>query len=212
IFRLSFALSVGMDVESITGKAVSHWTELKTETERIITMHLRGRTEGKQEFAISLTGPGLKSAKAWVAPKLVFREASKQRGTFLIVPEQGMRLQVTTREGVTQLDPQKAGIKQKGVLAFRILQTPWNLALDVEQVDPWVQVTSLQHATVGEAQVKIAANLQYQIENTGLKVFHVSLPVEAENVRFQGDQVADFLAVPKAVKAGLQTWEVKLHR
>src|SRR4030095_13624321 len=192
IFRLSFALSVGMDVESITGKAVSHWTELKTETERIITMHLRGRTEGKQEFAISLTGPGLKSAKAWVAPKLVFREASKQRGTFLIVPEQGMRLQVTTREGVTQLDPQKSGIRQKGVLAFRVLQTPWSLALAIEQVDPWIQVTSLQHATCTEAQVKVAANLQYQIENTGLKALRLFMPTNAESVRFQGEQIADF--------------------
>ncbi len=212
IFRLSFLLPTGMDVESIAGKALSHWTELKTDAGRIITMHLKGRTEGPQEFAISLTGPGMKSAKAWVAPQLIFREASKQRGTFLVVPEQGMRLQVTTRDGVTQLDPQKSGIKQKGVLAFRVLQTPWSLALDVEQVDPWVQVTSLQHAAVGEAQVKIAANLQYQIENTGLKIFHVSLPVSAENVRFTGDQVADFLAVPNGVKDGLQSWEVKLHR
>jgi hypothetical protein len=70
----------------------------------------------------------------------------------------------------------------------------------------------LQHATVGEAQVKIVANLQYQIENTGLKSFRVTLPVDAENVRFQGDQVADFLLVPNTVNAGLQTWEVKLHR
>src|SRR6185295_4081496 len=85
--------------------------------------------------------------------------------------------------------------------------------LDIEQVDPWVQVTSLQHATVGEAQVKIAANLQYQIENTGLKTFHVSLPATAENVRFQGDQVADFLALPDAANnTGLKMWEVKLHR
>ena len=212
IFRLSFALPTGMDVESITGKALSHWTELKTDKERIITLHLRGRTEGRQEFAISLTGAGMKAAKAWAAPKLNFREAGKQRGTFVVVPEQGMRLQVTTREGITQLDPQKSGIKQKGVLAFRILQTPWSLALDVEQVDPWVQVTSLQHATVGEAQVKVAANLQYQIENTGLKIFRVALPADAENVRFTGDQVADFLAVPKALNDGMQTWEVKLHR
>lgn len=212
IFRLSFTLPAGMDVESIRGKAMSHWTEAKTDAARIITMHLRGRTEGAQQFAVSLTGPGMKSAKAWTTPQLIFREASKQRGTFLVVPEQGMRLQVTTREGVTQLDPQKSGIKQKGVLAFRVLQTPWNLALDVEQVDPWVQVTSLQHATVGEAQVKTVANLQYQIENTGLKVFRVALPVGAENVKFSGDQVADFLAVPKSEKGGLQTWEVKLHR
>ena len=92
------------------------------------------------------------------------------------------------------------------------MQTPWNLALDVEQVDPWVQVTSLQHATVGEALVKVTANLQYQIENTGLKAFRVSLPVDADNVKFSGDQVADFLALPGEPNAPLKTWEVKLHR
>jgi len=145
-------------------------------------------------------------------PQLVVREASKQRGTLLVVPEQGMRLQVATRDGVTQLDPQKSGIRQKGVLAFRILQSPWSLALDIEQVDPWIQVTSLQHAAVNEAQVKVTANLQYQIENTGLKAFHVYLPVNAEGVRFQGEQVSDFLKVADAVTNGMQQWEVKLQR
>ena len=212
IFRLSFELPSGLDVESITGETVSHWTESKSGEARIITMHLRGRTEGKQQYSVSLTGSGLKTAKGWKAPQLVFREAGKQRGSFVVVPEQGMRLQVATRDGITQLDPQKSGIKQKGVLAFRVLQTPWNLTLDVEQVDAWVQVTSLQHAIIGEAQAKISASLQYQIENTGLKSFRVALPVGAENVRFTGDQVTDFLAVKDSVKAGMETWEVKLGR
>src|SRR4029077_309333 len=108
--------------------------------------------------------------------------------------------------------PQRSGIRQKGVLAFRILQTPCNLALDIEQVDPWITVTSLQHATVNEAQVKVAANLQYQIENTGLKAFRVFLPTNAESVRFQGDQVADFLPVAGTETKGVQAWEIKLHR
>jgi hypothetical protein len=93
-----------------------------------------------------------------------------------------------------------------------VLQSPWNLVLGLEQVDPWIQVTSLQHATVNEALVKIAANLQYQIENTGLRAFHVYVPTNAEGLRFQGDQVADFLPVQGAVTNGLQEWEVKLHR
>ncbi len=212
IFRLSFLLPAGLDVESISGPALSHWTELKTDPGRVITLHLHGKTEGQQQFAISLAGPGLKAATGWAAPRLVLREAGKQRGTLLIVPEQGMRLQVATRDGVTQLDPQRSGIRQKGVLAFRILQTPWRLALDIEQVDPWIQVTSLQHATVNEAQVKVAANLQYQIENTGLKAFRVFLPTNAESVRFQGEQVSDFLPLTGVVTNGLQEWEVKLHR
>ncbi|PYJ01825.1 MAG: hypothetical protein DME25_17415 [Verrucomicrobia bacterium] len=220
IFRLSFIMPPGFDVESISGPALSHWTELKTEAVRIITLHLRGKTEGRQQFSISLAGPGIKppagtrptASQSWSVPQLILREASKQRGTLLIVPEQGLRLQVATRDGVTQLDPQKSGIRQKGVLAFRILQTPWSLVLAVEQVDPWIQVTSLQHATVAEAQVKVLANLQYQIENAGLKSLRVFLPTNAEGVRFQGDQLADFLKEPGAVTNGLQAWEVKLHR
>ncbi len=110
------------------------------------------------------------------------------------------------------LDPQKIGIRQKGVMAFRILQSPWNLSLDIEQVDPWIQVTSLQHATVSEAQVKVVANLQYQIENTGLKALHVYVPTNAEGVHFQGDQVSVFQQMDGAVSNGLQEWEVKLDR
>ncbi|MGH8630935.1 MAG: hypothetical protein ACREU7_09255, partial [Burkholderiales bacterium] len=212
IFRLSFVLPGVLDVESISGQALSHWTELKAPEGRIITLHLKGKTEGQHQFAISLAGPGTKATTNYAAPRLVLREASKQRGQLIVVPEQGMRLQVTTRDGLTQLDPQKSGIRQKGVLAFRLLQSQWNLALDIEQVDPWVQVTSLQHLTVTEALVKVAANLQYQIENTGLKALRVRVPTNAESVRFRGEQVADFLPVAGAVADGLQTWEVKLHR
>ena len=212
IFRLSFLLPAGLDVEAVSGAALSHWTESKTEAGRVITLNLRGKTEGQQQFDISLAGPGIKATNGWTAPKLILREAGKQRGTLLVVPEQGMRLQVATRDGVTQLDPQKVGIRQKGVLAFRILQTPWNLALDLEQVDPWIQVTSLQHAMVNEAQVKVIANLQYQIENTGLKAFHVYLPTNAVSVQFQGDQVAAFQAQDGSITNGMQLWEVKLHR
>jgi hypothetical protein len=212
IFRISFVMPPGFEVESISGAALSHWTESKTEAGRVITLHLSGKTEGQKQFAISLAGPGVKSSKAWPAPQLLLREASKQRGTLLVVPEQGMRLQAATWDGATPLDPQKSGIRQKGVLAFRVLQTPWTLTLDIEQVEPWVQVTSLQHALVNEAQVKVTANLQYQVENAGLKSFRVLIPTNAEGVRFQGDQVADFLQRPGAITNGLQEWEVKLHR
>ncbi len=215
IFKLSFVMPEGFDVEAISGAALSHWTESKSDAGRVITLNLRGKTEGRQQFAISLAGPGVKGSRkssAWTVPQLVLREASKQQGTLLIVPEQGMQLQATTLDGLSQLDPQRAGIRQKGVLAFRILQSPWKLALDIEQVDPWIQVTSLQHATLNEAQVKVAANLQYQIENTGLKSLRVSIPTNAESVRFTGELVSDFLRVPGAVTNGLQQWEVKLQR
>jgi hypothetical protein len=212
IFELSFLMPAGFDVESISSPVLSQWTELKTEAGRVITLHLSGKTQGRQSFVLTLAGPGVKTARNWKVPQVVLRQAGKQRGALLIVPEQGMRLQVAAREGYTQLDPQKSGVKQKGVLGFRALQVPSTLALDIEQVDPWIQVTSLQHAAISEAQVKVTANLQYQIENTGLKSFRVLIPANAEGVRFEGDQVADFLQTPGAAANGLRAWEVKLRR
>ena len=152
IFNLSFVMPEGFDVDSISGAALSQWTEFKTNDGRVITLHLSGKTLGRQEFAITLAGPGVKTARGWKVPQVVVREAGKQRGTLLIVPEQGMGLQAAAREGYTQLDPQKSGIRQKGVLAFSLLQVPSNLTLDIDQVDPWIEVTSLQHAAIGEAQ------------------------------------------------------------
>jgi hypothetical protein len=212
IFELSFLMPTGFDVESISSPALSQWTELKTDAGRVITLHLTGKTQGQHSFILTLAGPGVKTAHAWKAPQVVLREASKQRGTLLIVPEQGMRLQVVTREGYTQLDPQQSGIQQKGVLGFRVLQVPSNLVLDIEQVDPWVQMTSLQHAAIGDGQIKVTANLQYQIENTGLKTFRVLLPVNAESVQFHGEQVADFLQSAGTSTNELRPWEIKLRR
>jgi len=212
VFALSFVMPDGFEVESISGAALSQWTESKSEAGRVITLHLQGKTQGAQSFAVSLSGPGVKSARGWKAPQIVVREASKQQGTLLVVPEQGMRLQIAEREGYTQLDPQKSGIRQKGVLAFRALQIPARLTLDVEQVDPWIQVVGWQHAVVTEAQVKVSANFQYQIENTGLKSLRLLLPTNAEGVHFEGDQIGDFLQEPGIVTNGMQSWEVKLHR
>lgn len=212
IFKLSFVMPAGFNVESISGAALSQWTELKTDAGHVITLNLTGKTDGEQQFVLSLSGPGMKATNAWTVPQVAFREADKQSGTLVIVPEQGMRLEAAGSTNVMQLDPQRAGILQKGVLAFQLLESPWNLALNIEQVDPWVQVTSLQHATVGEAQVKVVANLQYQIENAGLKGFRVFIPSNAEDVTFQGDQLADFQMANNTTTNDLQAWDVKLSR
>ncbi|MBN2508088.1 MAG: hypothetical protein JXQ71_15485 [Verrucomicrobia bacterium] len=212
IFRLSFVLPAGMDVESLSGSALSHWTEAKTNQARLITLHLKGKTEGAQQFAISLAGPGLRAVTNWTVPRFVVREATKQRGQLIIVPEQGLRLQAAASDGVAAFDPQEASIRQKGVLAFRLQQVPWSLALNIEQVPPWIQVASLQHVLVSEAQMKVSANLHYQIENTGLKLLHVRLPTNAESVLFKGEQLSDFLRSTHAPADGAQEWEVKLHR
>jgi hypothetical protein len=212
IFSLSFVMPRGFDVDSISGAALSQWTELKTNDDRIITLHLSGKTVGLQSFSITLAGPGVKTARGWNVPQVVLREAGKQGATLLIVPEQGMGLQASAVTYYAQLDPQASGIRIPGVLAFRRSQVPASLALDIDQVDPWIEVNSLQHAAIREGQIKTTANLLYQIKNAGLKGFRVFIPANAESVLFKGGQAFDFLKMTNAITNGLQEWEVKLDR
>ncbi len=212
IFKVSFPMPTGFDVDSISGSAISHWTESKIETNRIITVHFKTQTEGTHSMAITLAGPGVRQTTNWLAPKLLLREASKQTGRLLIAPEQGLRLQIQSRDGLTQLDPQQSGVRQKGVLQFRLLNSDWVLLLQLERIDAWTQVTSLQQVEIEESRVQTVANLQFEIENAGVKGFRIRLPADAESVRFRGDQVVDSVPTPAPSATGYRDWEIKLDR
>jgi len=212
IFKLSFILPEGMDVETLSGPAMTHWTERKEPEGRVVTLHLRTRTLGATSFDATLAGPGLKPRKGWPAPRLAIREARKQRGSLVIIPEQGMRLQPARREGVSQLDPAAQGVRAKGAFAFRLLQRDWRLEFDVEQVAPWIQAATLQQASVQEGRAQISLRIECQIENAGVRVLRVRLPAEAQSVRFLGRDLTDVRPLAEAESDPYRTWELKLAR
>ena len=211
IFKLSFALPPEMEIESISGAALSHWTEFGVAGQRVVTLHLNARTEGDCAFNITLGGPGMQQRKEFEAPRLLLREATKHSGQLVIVPETGLRLHAKTREGAAQLDPQKSGIPQKGVLAFHILQANWRLGFDVETVEPWIELALLQDVTVQEGLAKVAVQFQYQIENAGVKSLQALLPAAAENPRFTADFMNDAVRLDTN-QTGAARWEIKLQR
>jgi hypothetical protein len=211
VFKLSFALPTGLEIESITGNALSHWTDIKDGDDTIVMLHLKGKTEGNAKFQVNLAGAGLEKTESWQVPRVAIREATKESGQLFIIPEQGIRVYMKDREGVSQLDPKQAGIRDRGVLAFRLLQGDWTLSFDVERVDPWIQAVFLQDASIRQGTVKYRGVLEYQIENTSVKTLRVALPEAAEGVGFSGDQVIDFVK-DAAAEDGRAVWEVKLDR
>ena len=144
-------------------------------------------------------------------PRVAIREATKETGQLYIIPEQGIRVYMKDREGVSQLDPKAAGIRDKGVLAFRLLQGDWTLSFDVERVDPWIQAEFLQDASIRQGTVKYRGVIEYKIENTSVKALKVALPDSAQGVAFTGQQVTDFVK-GDADDDGRAVWEVKLDR
>jgi hypothetical protein len=219
VFRVVLEVPDGLEIEAATGAALSHWTEAKEGGKRLVTLHLNGRTIGRQEFALSLAGPPPNAQASWSLPRITLREASRETGTMIVVPDRGLQIRAVTRANVSQLDPRELGdmpqarnAVRPGALAFRLLQSDWKLALAIERLDAWVTAQVLHDVTLREGQMLHRVSLRYRIENAAVKSLRVRIPglddAAAGTVRASGPGVGDL--IPVAGSPGL--WEIRFQR
>ncbi|HTB63751.1 MAG TPA: hypothetical protein VK737_09190, partial [Opitutales bacterium] len=191
IFKLSFPLPKGFELETVSGDQLSHQTESTVGADRVITLNLKGKTIGNLGFDIQLSAPGLTAQQNWPAPRLNITEANKSSGQLILLPELGLRPQIRTRDNLTQMDLKSLNIDTPGALVFRLLQNDWSLALDIEQVAPHIQTDVLQDVTVREGSTEVRANVNYEIDNAGVRELRLQIPAGALGVHISGPQVSD---------------------
>ncbi len=208
IFKLSFPVPAGFELETVSGNQLSQSLETGTGADHIVTLNLKGKTLGNLSFDIQLSAPGLTAQQNWIAPRLNITEADKHTGQLVLLPELGLRPQIRTRDNLTQVDPKDLQIDTPGALVFRLLQSDWTLALDIEKVAPHIQADVLQDVTVREGSTEVRANLAYQIDNAGVRELRLQVPSDAMGVHITGAQVSD--AVPVDGQPG--QWLVRLQR
>lgn len=212
VFKLSFEVPEGLEVEAASGPALREWAEADEGGRRVVTLNLKRRTLGNAAFAVTLAGPAPKVQASWILPRLSVREASRETGEALLVPGRGLRLRVASKGGVTQVDPPSVGGLQPGTLAFRLLERDWSVGVGVEALEPWVTVQSLEEVTVREGQTLTRIGLRYHVDNASVKLFRLRLPGVGDGgaftVRATGPGVGDIARV-----AGTpDLWEIRLQR
>ena len=212
VFKLLVEIPEGLEVESVTGDSLSHWTETPSDGKRLISLNLNGRTLGEQSFSISLAAPSPGSLESWEVPRLVLRDSTRQRGTLMVVPDRGLQVRAVSRSNVSQLDPRDAGVPRPGALAFKLLQSDWTLNLAVKELDSWVTAQALQEVTLREGQMLTRARVIYRIENAARKTLRLRLPgldeSAAATVRATGPAVGDFVPV----EGEENLWEIRFQR
>ena len=192
VFKLSLPIPEGYDVESVSGQQLSHWNQATAPTgERTLQLHLNGKTMGTAAFNLSLSGPGLAERSSYLPPILQLAETDRQTGTLVLVPELGYRLQARERDAAVQLDPSKAGLKQKNIMLYRILNQTARLAFDVERVDPWIELERVESVAVRSGVVEVRARFNFTVENAGVREQVFIIPDQAIGVQFTGEPLAD---------------------
>lgn len=221
VFRLAVSVPEGLEIESASGEGLSHWTENGKGADRIVTLHLSGKTMGRQVFSLTLSGATVNTSVSWEVPRISLRGASRETGVLTVVPDRGLQVRVASRRNVSPIDPRelasgkeeaaKAAVRP-GALAYRLLQGDWSLGLGLSKLDPWVTARVFHDTTLREGQSLSRVSIGYKIENSALKSLRVRIPgLDAEaagTVRATGNAVADF--APVAGEEGL--WEIRFQR
>ncbi len=197
LFQLSFPLPEGLEVESLTGEALHHWSELTENGQRQIVLHLNGKTMGPQKFSLTLAGTAPTDASDWSIPRFELNEATRQSGELVVQPITGIRLRTMTRQNVSEADPRSLGAQGQGALAFRLLQRDWSLQLGIEKLAPWVTGQILHDVTLREGQTRTILLAEFVVQNAAIRTLSVKLPdmgvEELKTVRANGESVSDLV-------------------
>jgi len=211
VFRLSFPLPTGFEVESLTGGALNHWVEVEEDKKRYVVMNLNGKTLGEQTFHLVLAGASpTPPAKDWKVPKFSLREADRDSGQLVVIPGRGIQLRAASRKDVSALDPRSVGGHQAGSLAYRLLQKSWSVGLAIDQLQPSISVRQLQDVELREGHSQTRVDLRIQVDHASVRKLTVNLPglseVDAQTVRASGNEVRDI------VRQEGDLWELQFKR
>lgn len=212
LFQLSFPLPAGLEVESLTGDALHHWSELTNNGQRQIVMHLKGKTTGTQKFSLSLAAATPTDVTEWAVPRFELNEATRQAGDLVIQPITGIRLRTMARQNVSETDPRSLGAPGQGALAFRLLQRDWSLQVGVEKLAPWVTGQVLHEVTLREGQTRSIVLAEINVQNAAIRTLSIKLPDmgadEAKTVHANGESISDFVRSA----ADSNVWEIQFKR
>ncbi len=212
LFQLSFPLPMGLEVESLTGEALHHWSELSENGLRQIVLHLKGKTMGSQQFSLTLAGAAPSEAVEWSLPRFELNESIRQSGELVVQPITGIRLRPTTRQNVSEADPRSLGAQGPGALAFRLLQRDWVLQLGIEKLAPWVTGQVLHDITLREGQTRSTLFADFTVQNAAVRMLEIKLPTmgveELKTVRANGEAVNDFVRSTRDENV----WELRFKR
>jgi len=215
IFSVRLGIPEDFDVETLSGKDVSHWDEIApgdADVEDIgggrgVTVHFNRRVNDKTEINLVVARMEKGIEALVTVPRVHVAEARKHLGRLTVTGERGVRMMVESHRGVDIKKASEAGITQTGVLVFDILRPTWAIVLKTDVMEPLVKPEVLQWVDLTEGMLKCQAFVNYKIENAGIKTFQLQSPLPNVALAVTGRNIARVHEVDE--EKGL--WQVELH-
>jgi hypothetical protein len=207
LFSLRLSVPGGFDVDSLTGKDVSHWDEVRDGDARGVLVNFSRQVMGDTALNLVLSRAEKRVEPELRVPRLAVDGSAKHAGTLVVSGERGLRFVTASRDGVTEVNPRDLGIQQPGCAAFRLLRPDWAVTLKTEVLQPVVKSDLVHRVDVSEGLMRVRTHVRYGIEHAGVKLFRLQAPRPGLPLMIAGRNIARV----QETDAATGLWEIELH-
>ena len=206
IFSAELWIPEDYEVETLTGRDVSHWDELKDGRHGAMVFFNKQVTSATDiNIVAARTEKGIEGSLT--VPRVEVKDAAKHSGRMTVSGERGIRLMVDSHSGVDIRKASEEGIRQTGVIVFDVLRPNWEMVLKTDVLSPVVKPEILQVVKLTEGMLHCRNFVKCHIENAGVKTFLVKAPVAGIPITVAGKSIARVHEIDR--EQGI--WQVDLH-
>jgi len=209
-FDLDLLMPEGFDIDTLEAQETSHWDESPSGSgsgaadQRRVRVHFRRKLTGSIRLKLALSQAIAEIPDRLTVPRVTVAGGLKHGGSLVIGSEQGVRVSVASRQGVSEVNPAELGQTGQGLLAFQFLRPDWQLQLQTELIQARVTVQSLHVAKVTDGLVRHQHSVRYRLYHAGAKAFALALPPDAVGATITGPGIA------RREQSGPGQWRVEL--
>ena len=179
--------------------------------------------ESEMLLGAELPAPGKSQDVA--IPAIYTLDCEQERGHIAIGTDESIRLKRSGTGGalhdvdVQEIPPALVQKAANAKLAFRIIEAPWDLTLEVTSIPPKIQAQTFNYVRYGEDYLIGASTVEFTIQYAGVKEFRVRLPkgVAEPNIRGANIKIQEKVkpeagaATPAAATDGGDVWRIELQ-
>ncbi len=191
----------------------------------VLTVQLTEKTTDQVQLEVeteALLGEELPKAGesgTLVIPALYTLDCEQERGYVAVGTDESIRLK-RAGEGaglhdvdVQEIAPALLQRARNAKLAFRVIESPWQLDVEVTSISPKVLVRTFNYVRLGEDYLMGASTVEFTVQYAGVKEFLVRLPagVTKPNIRGENIKIQEKVEEPDADEEAGELWRVELQ-
>jgi hypothetical protein len=211
IFSAKLLIPEGYDIETLTGRDVSHWDDARRAGQGVEVFFQR-RVLGATTLNMVLTRPQHGFPEQIDVPRVGVQDANRHTGHMAVAAERGVRLLVDEQQGVSVRKAEAGEKVEPTMLAFEILRPAWQVSLHTQVLAPALKPEILHRVELAEGMLQHRVYIAYRIENAGVKFFRLRVPVKDATLSVSGKNIARVVPLDNDPEAGSgRVWQVELH-